>query len=162
MSGLDLGDPVTQLERMPVAPGVTVADWGCGTGRVTIPLAMRVGPQGSVVAVDIQPLALESVRTKAAAKSLGNIETILPESYPTPLAPDSVDLVVLLDTFHEVAHRPSLLQEIFRILSVGGFLFMDPGHVNEDAARRVVADSGLFRLEQSWSKDMLFRKAGIQ
>lgn len=158
MSGLGLGDPKKHVEHMPIEPGDTVADWGCGPGRVTIRLAMRVGAEGKVVAVDIQPLALESVRNRATSEGLANIQTVLLESYPAPLEANSVDLVVLLDTFHGVSDQPGLLSEIYRILRVDRYLFMDPGHMSLDAARGIVEDSRLFHLDRSWGKDMLFRR----
>jgi ubiquinone/menaquinone biosynthesis C-methylase UbiE len=158
MAALGLRNPREQLAHMPIAPGLSVVDWGCGPGRVTIPLAKRVGEDGKVLAVDVQPRALEIVRTKAARAGLGNIETVFLESYPASVPTASADLVVLLDTFHAVADRPGLLRDIARSLKQDGSLFMDPGHMDLATARGMVEDSGLFQLQQSWGRDMLFTR----
>jgi ubiquinone/menaquinone biosynthesis C-methylase UbiE len=156
---LGLGDPRKQLQRAALQPGQTVVDWGCGPGRVSIPAARAIA-NGRLVAVDVEPVALQMVREKAAAADLGNIHTVLLKSHPVAISTASADTVLLIDTFHAVKDKPGLLTDIGRILKPGGRLFMDPGHMDLDKARSRVDASGLFRLEGFWGRDMLFGKVG--
>jgi ubiquinone/menaquinone biosynthesis C-methylase UbiE len=156
---LHLGFPKKQLERAAPQPGEIIVDWGCGPGRVTIPVAKAI-PGGRIVAVDVERIALQTVREKAAREGLGNVYTVLLQSHPVAIPTGSVDLVLLLDTFHGVRDRAGLLSDIGRILKPSGRLFMDPGHMDIDVAHGAVMDSGLFRLKQAWSRDLLFFKAG--
>jgi SAM-dependent methyltransferase len=157
LGALGLGDPREHLARVPLQPGQTVVDWGCGPGRVTIPLAKLIS-DGKVVAVDVQPFALEVVAEMVMREGLGNVETVLLESYPVSIPAESADIVLLLDTFHAVTERQMLLTDISRVLKPGGKLFMDSGHMDLAKARGVVQDSALFPPEQSWGRDMLFAK----
>jgi ubiquinone/menaquinone biosynthesis C-methylase UbiE len=136
-------------------PGETIVDWGCGPGRVTIPFAKTI-PGVKLVAVDVERLALQVVREKAAREGLDNVYTILLQSHPVAIPTDSVDLVLLLDTFHAVRDKAGLLSDIGRILKPEGRLFMDPGHMDGQKAREQVHDSGLFQLADAWGRDMLF------
>jgi ubiquinone/menaquinone biosynthesis C-methylase UbiE len=154
---LRLGDPSKQLERAAVEPGETVVDWGCGPGRVSIPAAKLIG-SGKLFAVDVEPLALQVVREKAAAHDLRNVYTIPFKAHPVAISTGSADVVLLLDTFHAVHDRQGLLGDIGRVLKSGGRLFMDPGHMALDKALGHVEACGLFRLEASWGKETLFVK----
>jgi ubiquinone/menaquinone biosynthesis C-methylase UbiE len=161
---LHLRAPGKQLERAAVRPGEIVVDWGCGPGRVTIPVAKAVAGQqapmgGKVLAVDVERLALQVVREKAAREGLDNVYTILLESHPVSIPTGSADLVLLLDTLHAVRDKEGLLSDIARVLKPDGHLFMDPGHMNLEKALEQVETSGLFRLEDAWGRDMLFAKA---
>jgi ubiquinone/menaquinone biosynthesis C-methylase UbiE len=153
---LGLGKPEKQLVHAPIEAGARLVEWGCGPGRVTIPLAKLVGPSGTVLAVDIQPLALEIVGRKAARAGLDNVETLLFASHPAPISTASADVVVLIDTFHAVTDREELLSDIARILKPSGALFMDPGHMDLQKACSLVQASGLFQIRETWDRDMLF------
>ena len=158
---LHLGSPRRLFERTLPQPGETIVDWGCGPGRVPIPLAKTI-PGAKLVAVDVERLALQVVREKAAREGLDNVYTILLQSHPVAIPTDSVDLVLLLDTFHAVKDKAGLLSDIGRILKPEGRLFMDPGHMDGQKSRDQVYDSGLFQLADAWGRDMLFVRSDGQ
>ena len=147
-------NPRRRLKKIPLKEGMVGVDYGCGPGRYTLPLAELVGPGGKVFAVDIQPLAIKTVKEKAARRSLTNIEPVLVDSYNTGIQGSSVDLVLLLDTLHMIKNHDALLHEIYRLLKPNGLLFMDPGHMKTSRARGIVESIGPFTIECR-DKDML-------
>jgi ubiquinone/menaquinone biosynthesis C-methylase UbiE len=157
---LHLGSPGRQLDHAAPRAGETIVDWGCGPGRVAIPFAKAV-PTGRVVAVDVERLALQTLREKAAREGLDNVYTILLQSHPVAIPTGSVDLVLLLDTFHGVKDKAGLLSDIGRILKPTGRLLMDPGHMDLQNASDQVNASGLFQLAESWGREMLFVKSEV-
>ncbi|OGF53105.1 MAG: hypothetical protein A2Z21_05765 [Candidatus Fraserbacteria bacterium RBG_16_55_9] len=117
-----LFDPVQFLQTVGFDAGrEAVADFGCGYGTFTLPLARCVG--GRVYAIDVEPQMLEAVRRRAAEQSLTNIillqrDLILEGS---GLSPESVEGVLLAHLLHgEEAENVRLLREAHRILRVGG------------------------------------------
>ena len=147
--------PQRRLEKFPLKEGMAVVDYGCGPGRYTLPIARLVGSKGKVFAVDIQPLAISTVRKKAARESLTNIEAILVDSYNTGIQSSSIDLVLLVDTLHLIGDCDALFREIQRILKQDGVLFMDPGHMKMSRAREIVEGTGLFTITDCRGHDML-------
>ncbi len=117
---------------------------------------------GRVFAVDVERLALQAVRQKAAHEGLDNVYTVLLESHPVAIPTGSVDVVLLIDTFHAVRDKEGLLSDIGRVLKPDGHLFMDPGHMSQERALEQMEASGLFHLEGVWGRDMLFAKGGDQ
>jgi ubiquinone/menaquinone biosynthesis C-methylase UbiE len=147
--------PQRRLEKFPLKEGMAVVDYGCGPGRYTLPIARLVGPKGKVFAVDIQPLAISTVRKKAARESLTNIEAILVDSYNTGIQTSSIDLVLFVDTLHSIGDCDALFREIHRILKQDGVLFMDPGHMEMSRATEIVEGTGLFTITDCRGHDML-------
>ena len=109
----------------------------------------------SIFALDIQPIAISTVNKKAAKEGLTNIEAILLDSYDTGIQEATVDLVLLIDTFHMISDYDALFREIHRILKQDGFLFMDPGHMKMPQAREIVESSDLFTIVECRGRDML-------
>lgn len=95
-------------------------------------------------------------------ESLTNIDAVLVESYDTGIQSSSADLVLLLDTLHEVGDCDALFREIHRILKPHGVLLMDPGHVKMSKAREIVEGTGLFMVRQCQDNDMVVTPKGKQ
>ena len=148
-------NPRRHLNKVPLKEGMVVVDYGCGPGRYTNLVARRVGPKGKVIAVDIQPLAIEMVKEKAARAGATNIETILVDSYDTGIEQASADMVLLIDTFHMISDFDALLGEVRRILKSDGHLFMDPGHMKQSEATKILDERCLFAIVESHGRDML-------
>jgi ubiquinone/menaquinone biosynthesis C-methylase UbiE len=139
-------NPQRHLKKIPLKEGMTVVDYGCGPGRYTLSIAKLVGPKGKVFAVDIHPLAINTIKEKAARENLTNIEMIPVDSYNTGIRDSIADLVLLIDTLHLINDCDALFREIHRILKQGGILFMDPGHMKMSRAREIVVSTGLFTI----------------
>jgi ubiquinone/menaquinone biosynthesis C-methylase UbiE len=148
-------NPQRHLKKIPLKEGMTVVDYGCGPGRYTLPIAKIVGPKGKVFAVDIHPLAISTIKTKAARENLTNIEMIPVDSYNTGIRDSIADLILLIDTLHLINDYSALFKEIHRILKPDGTLFMDPGHTKMSKASEIVENTNLFKIVECRGKDML-------
>ena len=90
------------IEHLKLAPAMTVLDAGCGPGRLTLPLAETVGPQGQVLAVDIQAEMLARVRAKVEAAGLGNVEYLQAGLGDGKLPKSHFDRAVLVTVLGEI------------------------------------------------------------
>ena len=108
------------LEALRIQPGQTICDLGCGNGFYTLELARRVGPEGTVYAVDIQPQMLRLLVTRARQEKLFNIQPVLGTFIDPRLPQGKVDLVFCADVYHEFSHPEAMLTRIRESLSVGG------------------------------------------
>ena len=112
------------LDALALEPGDMVADIGAGTGFFSFPMAERVGPEGSVLAVDIQPEMLAIIRGRAAERGVPNVEPRL-GSIDDPRLPEAaVDVALLVDVYHELSHPWEMTAAIARALQPGGRLFV--------------------------------------
>lgn len=105
-------DCTTMLRQLEIAPGQAVADLGCGNGFYTLELARMVGPKGKVYAVDIQPQMLVLLMQRAEKAGLDNIVPVLGSVVDPGLPEGSIDLVLLVDTYHEFSHPEQMLRQI--------------------------------------------------
>ena len=129
-----LHDPVVVLGHL-VAEGQTVADIGCGGGHFTLGLARIVGPEGKVIALDIQSRMLERARTRSERLGLeGNIDFRLCQSDSLGLA-DPLDFVLAFWMAHEVGDQKSLFSEIRSVLKPAGRLLVAEPKVHVGPAR---------------------------
>ena len=102
--------------------GDAVADVGAGTGLFLDLLARAVGPDGAVYAVDLSPGFVEHLEQRAQDEGLASVSVVLCTERSVELAPASVDVVFLCDTYHHVEYPSSVLWSIYRALRPGGRL----------------------------------------
>jgi len=89
-----------------------VCDMGCGNGFYTLQLAKMVGSQGKVLAVDIQSEMLSYLRSQMRKEKVTNIQPLLGTPIDPRLEPGSVDLMLLVDVYHEFSHPVEMLKAI--------------------------------------------------
>jgi predicted methyltransferase len=129
------------MEILGIVPGKTVADIGAGSGWFTVQAAQRVGERGIVYAVDINPEATRHIDDRARKERLHNVKTIL-SGPDNPLLPaDSVDSVLLLKTYHEVAEPVTLMRNLRASLRRGakvGIIDRNGNGENHGVGREIV------------------------
>ena len=103
-----------------VAPGDSVCDFGCGNGYHTLPLAEAVGANGTIYAVDLQPEMLDLLESRAVERGVSNLVRVESTVDDPRLPKDSVDLVLMVDVYHELSHPVRVLGHVKRALRDGG------------------------------------------
>ncbi len=129
------------MDILGIVPGKAVADIGAGSGWFTVRAARRVGASGLVYAVDINPEAVRYVGDRARKEQLQNVKTILSKPDNPLLPANSVDAVLLLKTYHEVAQPVALLQNVRAALRPGakvGVIDRNGSGENHGVSRDVV------------------------
>jgi len=115
-------NPQEMLEQLGLKDGLVVCDLGCGDGYHTLQMAPRVGPSGKVIAVDIQPQMLQELSRRLAEKKVDNVDTVLGDLWDPQLAEASIDLVLMVDVYHEFSHPVQMLEAIRRSLKPTGLI----------------------------------------
>lgn len=153
--------PDAALDAIGVARGATVADIGAGVGYFTWRLAERIGLEGKVYAVDIQPGMLEQLRKNMAARKLANYEAVLGAADDPRLPPGRIDLALLVDVYHEFSQPQRMLRHIRESLKPGGRMVLleyrkedpavpiRPEHKMSVAGVKAEIEPEGFRLEKS-------------
>ena len=113
-------DPSQMLGQLDLKAGMVVCDMGCGNGFYSLTLAQTVGPTGKVLAVDIQPQMLQLLSRRAAEAKLENIDMILGTVTDPKLPTNEVDLILMVDVYHEFSHPQAMLAEIRKSLKPNG------------------------------------------
>src|SRR6266404_5039447 len=114
--------PGLLLEALGLKAGESVADIGAGSGYYTRRLARLVGEKGIVYAVDIQPEMLDLLTNKMAELKIHNVRPILGEVTDPKLPASSVDLVLMVDVYHEFDHPYEMVKAMIASLKPGGRL----------------------------------------
>lgn len=125
-SGSALLDPHAVFEKIALAPGMRVADLGCGrTGHFVFPASRVVGEQGVVYAVDVVKSILESIRSRARSEGYDNVQTVWSNIEligSTPVAEASLDNCFFVNVLFLVVDKQAALREGVRLLKKGGRL----------------------------------------
>ncbi len=111
--------PRKAIELIGFKPSDVVADIGAGTGYFSFRIAARV-PRGKVLAEDIQPEMLGIVRSQAKTLGVKNVEGILGTVEDPKLPAEAVDVVLMVDAYHEFDHPREMMLAIVKSLKVGG------------------------------------------
>ena len=112
--------PGLVLQALKLKPGDAVADIGAGTGYFSWRMAKEVGAKGKVYGVDLQPEMLELLAKNMAQRGVTNVVPVRGTIEDTRLPTNSVDLVIMVDVYHEFSHPYEMMQSICRSLKPGG------------------------------------------
>lgn len=107
------------MDHLGIGEGSIVADLGAGGGWFTIRLARRVGPNGRVYAQDIQPEMIGAIDRRVEREGLKNVQTVLGTAVD-PQLPAPVDVVLIVDAYHEMDDPQTLLRNVRKSLKPGG------------------------------------------
>ncbi len=130
--------PEQIIEMLDLAPSMSVADFGCGSGHYVIGAAKKVGKSGKVYAIDIQQEMLSFVRSQAQMAGLNNVETIwtdleMPDA--TRLKENTVDLVIISNILFQAENKNQVMKEALHILKPGGRLVIIEWNVGEQESK---------------------------
>ena len=146
------------LKDAGLEPGLCVIDYGCGPGGYIKSASEIVGEKGRVYAVDINPLAIQSVKKIVTENKLSNVKTILTDC-KTNLPCNSIDVVYLFDFFHELDNPEPIINEIHRILKKDSiFSLYDPMTKKNNLIIKIT-NKNLFRFKSMGTKVCNFIKA---
>jgi SAM-dependent methyltransferase len=143
------------MDILGITSGKNVADIGAGSGWFTVRAARRVAESGTVYAVDINPEAVKYIGDRATKEGLKNVKTILSKADDPSLPADSVDAVLLLKAYHEVAEPIVLMRNLRAALRASAKVGIidrngngENHGVNRDVVIREVRQAGYRLLEQ--------------
>jgi ubiquinone/menaquinone biosynthesis C-methylase UbiE len=111
------------ISRLPLETDDVVADVGAGTGYFSFPMAQRV-PEGRVLAVDIQQEMLDIINQRRREGAPTNVETVLGTITDPNLPPGGVDLILIVDAYHEFSHPYEMGTAMAEALVPGGQLIL--------------------------------------
>lgn len=140
------------VEAVGLHPGQTVADIGAGTGLFSWLFAEKVGPEGTVYAVEIAPAFLKYLGEQARKQGLEKLVKLVRSTQETTnLAPGSIDVAFVCATYHHFEHPEKVLASIHRSLRPGGRLVVIDFDLRKDS-------SAFVRERARASKDVYFRE----
>ena len=114
--------PSRLIRAIKLKPGMIVVDIGAGSGALSFPMAKKVAPTGRVIAEDIQPEMLAMVRQRAKKAGVKNVVPLLGTTTDPKVAPESADLMILVDVYHEFDQPYDMVSNMVRGLKKGGRL----------------------------------------
>ena len=117
-------EPDKALDAIQLVKGSTVADVGAGSGYFTVRMASRVGVDGRVYAVDIQPEMLQLLQARLKQERIGNVTSVLGAIDDPRLPAGAIDLILMVDVYHEFSEPQKMLRRMREALKPGGRLVL--------------------------------------
>jgi len=120
-------NPDKLIKEINLKPGMSVADFGCGSGEIALTAARQVGPQGQVIAIDILPFALQVLKRRSQEQGLGHIQTKqadLEQKNASQIENEAMDVVFLINILFQSKKKQAILEEAKRVLRSRGRLII--------------------------------------
>ena len=133
-------NPINTLRAAGIQPGQQVLEVGCGPGFFTLPAAKLVGNTGYVHAIDLQPLAIKTVKQKLKKTDLTNVKVAMTDAAATGLPAESIDVAFLFGVIHSLP-LDTVIPELYRVLRPGGILAVQ---TFSGSRRQRITNGGLF------------------
>jgi ubiquinone/menaquinone biosynthesis C-methylase UbiE len=148
------------LFRHVIKPGQRVLEIGPGGGTFTLAVAERVGPQGSVAAVDIDRSLIARLRERALVEGVSNLEARVSSVYDLPFPNDSFDSAIMITVFGEIPQPERMLPELRRVIRPGGTLAIsemlpDPDYSRDITILKIVSHAG-FQVIRKYGNAMYY------
>jgi len=143
--------PDKVMDMMGVKVGMVIGEVGAGSGYFTFHLARRVGESGKVYANDISRRALNSLERRKEREGITHIETIVGE-LDDPLLPQGLDMVFIVNAFHDIARPAALLNNLAPSLNPGAAVVIidrDPEKFGDSAGHFLTREEVLEKIEKS-------------
>lgn len=160
--------PALLLELMDIQPAETVADLGCGTGYFSLKLAEEVGPDGKVIALDIDVAKLNRLRLLKRYGDLKQLEIVQNKPNDLKVADSSLDKIVILNAYHEFTDIETILAQCKAALKPEGKIFIidkvSDKMDNDKASRKKLVKNSFIRrniVEQELSSAGFSLSSGI-
>jgi predicted methyltransferase len=112
--------PQQAIAALEIRRGDTVADLGAGSGFYSFRIAPLVGPEGKVLAIDVEPTMLRVIAERARRERVTNVETVRSTQSDPNLPPGSVDLLLMVDVYHELEYPYEMLRKVHAALRPHG------------------------------------------
>lgn len=116
--------PDKMLAALNIKPGQVVADIGAGVGYHVLRISPLVGATGKVIGEDIQPEMIDMLQQNVAQRGLKNVRVILGEPDDPKLPANAIDLILMVDVYHEFANPQAMLQRLRTALKADGRLVL--------------------------------------
>lgn len=163
------------LPPLKIKPGDHVADIGAGSGYYSLKLASIVGEKGKVYATDVQPEMIAIIRAKIKQKGVKNIDPILCTELDPKLPASAIDLIFMVDVYHEMAYPYEVMEKLLHALKPGGRLVFVEFRLEDDnvpiklvhkmTEKQVIREMGLFPVRHvetqghlPWQHVIIFEK----
>jgi ubiquinone/menaquinone biosynthesis C-methylase UbiE len=140
----------TLIKALNLKSGETVCDMGCGNGFYTLKMAKLVGKTGRILAVDIQPEMLHLLELRTKDAGIGNVEPVQGSAADPKLPAGKVDLILLVDVYHEFAYPEQMLTAMRKALKPHGRLAL--------VEFRLEDPSVPIKLEHKMSKEQIMKE----
>jgi len=139
-------------KRLDLKPGMTVCDLGCGNGYHTFPMARSVMPDGMVYGVEVQEPYLKMLKESAEKQGITNFVPVLGKYHDPNLPPNSMDIILLVDVYHEFSHPEHMLKAMRKSLKLGGNIVLVEFRAEDDDVP--------IKPEHKMSKEQILKELG--